>query len=120
MNYRVFTDSQNPKLLSNFEKPVALKPGIGDIILIGASFIPWVITREQVNSFIPPFFRILEDGVSQRITEEGDIRVLEGPTPDLSKDTSFDFFVRVQNTSPDSVSLRRSDDNVQRKLNMFG
>jgi len=93
---------------------------VGDIILIGTSFIPFVITREQPNTFIPPFFRIIEDGVTVRITEEGNIRVLEGPTPDLTKETSFDFFVRVQNTSPDSVSLRKSNDNVQRKLNMFG
>lgn len=120
MNYRVFTDTQNPKLLSNFEKRPELKPSVGDILLIGASLTPFVITREQPNTFIPPFFRILEDGVTARITEEGNIRVLEGPTPDLTKDVSIDYFVRIQNTSPDSVSLRKSNDNVQRKLNMFG
>lgn len=120
MNYRLFTDTQNPKLLSNFEKPPELKPAVGDVILIGISLIPWVITRQQPNTFIPPFFRVLEDGVTQRITEDGDIRVLEGPTPELEEDFSIDFFARIQNTSPDSISLRRSNDNVQRKLNMFG
>jgi len=120
MNYRVFTDTQNPKLLSNFEKPPELKPNVGDVLLIGTSFIPFVITREAPNTFIPPFFRVIEDGVTSRITEEGNIRVLEGPTPELEQDFSIDYFVRVQNTSPDSVSLRKSNDNVQRKLNMFG
>lgn len=120
MNYRIFTDTQNPRLLSNFQKPPELKPSVGDIVLIGVSLIPWVITKEQPNTFIPPFFRILEDDVSSRITEEGDIRVLEGPTPELAQDFSIDFFARIQNTSPDSTSLRNSDDNVQRKLNMFG
>lgn len=117
MNYRVFSDTKNPTLITTFQRDPALKPVPGDIITIGNSLIPFVITREQI-SVIVEFVRITEDG-RERITETGDLRVTEPSVPEPPEE-AFDFFVRVQNTSPDSVSLGRSNDNVQQKMNRFG
>jgi len=116
MNYQVFSDTKNPTLITTFQRDPALKPVPGDIITIGDSLTPFVITREEI-AVIVEFDRITEGGIL-RITEEGDFRVLEQSTP-AAPDESFNFFVRVQNTSPDSVSLRKSNDNVQQKMNRF-
>jgi len=91
MNYRIFTDTASPRLLSEFNKKIEFKPKVGDIVTIGITLTPWVITREAPNS----------------TTLSGDNR-------------SFDFFASIQNTTPDSTSLRNSNDNVQRKLTRFG
>jgi len=117
MNYRVFTDTASPRLLSKFNKPIELKPQVGDVITIGIPLTPWVITREQTNTFGEDIIRITEDS-QERISEDGQTRITEGEN--FGDNISFDFFVSVQNTTPDSVSLRQSNDNVQRKLNMFG
>ena len=87
MNYRLFTDTKNPRLISNFNKPVEFKPQVNDIINIGISRTPWVITREQKN------------------------------TASSEEDVSFDFFAKIQNTSPDSISMARDFQSIQRKLN---
>lgn len=91
MNYRILTDTASPRLLAEFNKKIEFKPNVGDVVTIGLPQIPWVITRETPNS----------------TTLQGDNR-------------SFDFFASVQNTTPDSTSMRNSNDNIQRKLNMFG
>jgi len=86
MNYRLFTDTKNPRLISKFNKPIEFKPQVGDIINIGISFTPWVITREKPN------------------------------TLSSDQDASFDFFARIQNTSPDSISMKQDFASIQRKL----
>ena len=117
MNYRVFSDTTSPTLITSFDRDPALKPVVGDILNIGNSLIPFVITREQV-AVIVEFIRITEEGL-QRITEEGDLRVTEISEPEPTPE-SFDFFVKIQNSSADAVSLRKSNDNVQQKMNRFG
>lgn len=117
MNYRIFTDTASPRLLSKFEKPIELKPQVGDVVTIGITLTPWVITREQTNTFSEDIIRITEDS-QVRISEDGQTRITEGE--DFGDNVSFDFFASIQNTTPDSISLRKSNDDVQRKLNMFG
>jgi len=116
MNYRIFTDTATPRLLSQFNKKIEFKPKVGDVVTIGLPLIPWVITREQTNTLSVGPSRITEDS-QVRITEDGQTRVTEGES---DTNVSFDFFASIQNTTPDSTSLRNSNDNIQRKLNMFG
>lgn len=86
MNYRLFTDTKIPRLISKFNKTIEFKPQVGNIINIGVSLTPWVITREKTN------------------------------TLSSNQDVSFDFFARIQNSSPDSISLKKDFAIIQRKL----
>jgi len=87
MNYRVFLDTESEQLLGNFEKEPNLRPSLHDIIQIGASKILYVVTRIIPN------------------------------TESTVQPTSLDYFVKRQDSSNDSVSLRGSQNNVQRQIN---
>lgn len=87
MNYRVFLDGKSEQFLGNFQKEPQLRPSIHDIITIGPSKILYVVTRIIQN------------------------------TTSVTDPVSFDYFVKPQDSSNDSVSLRGSQDNVQRQLN---
>ncbi len=87
MNYRAFLDSKSNQFLGNFQKEPQLRPSLHDIITIGASKILYVVTRITPN------------------------------TTSVNEPTSFDYFVKPQDSSNDSTSLRGSQDNVQRQLN---
>jgi len=87
LNYRVFLDSISEQFLGNFEKESNLRPSIHDIIQIGSSKILYVVTRIISN------------------------------TESSIEPFSFDYFVKIQDSSNDSVSLRGSQENVQRQLN---
>ena len=87
MNYRVFLDGKSQQFLGNFEKQSHLRPKIHDIIQIGASKVLYVITRITPN------------------------------TTSITPPTSFDYFVKPQDSSNDATSLRGSQVNVQRQLN---
>jgi len=87
MNYRVFLDSNSEQFLGNFEKEPQLRPSLHDIITIGTSKILYVVTRIIPN------------------------------TESVVEPSSFDYFVKPQDSSNDSVSLRGSQVNVQRQLN---
>jgi len=87
MNYRVFLDTESQQSLGSFQKEPNLRPSLHDIIQIGASKILYVVTRIVPN------------------------------TESAVEPTSFDYFVKPQDSSNDSVSLRGSQVNVQRQLN---
>ena len=87
MNYRVFLDTNSEQFLGSFEKEPHLRPSLHDIIQIGASKILYVVTRIIPN------------------------------TESITEPTSFDYFVKRQDSSNDSVSIRGSQNNVQRQLN---
>lgn len=87
MNYRIFLDSNSQKFLGSFEKDPTLRPSLQDIIQIGESRILYVVTR---------------------ITPNTESEVVPH---------SFDYFVKRQDSSNDSVSIRGSQENVQRQLN---
>lgn len=87
MNYRVFLDENSKQFLGNFEKEPNLRPSLHDIIQIGTSKILYVVTRIIPN------------------------------TESIVEPFSFDYFVKPQDSTNDSVSLRGSQENVQRQLN---
>ncbi len=87
MNYRVSLDTESKQFLGNFETEPNLRPSLHDIIQIGSSKILYVITRITPN------------------------------TQSAIEPFSFDYFVKPQDSSNDSVSLRGSNVNVQRQLN---
>jgi len=87
MNYKVFFDKQSQQFLANFEQRPELRPHVGDRITINESPIVYVITRD-----------------------------LEASTPVGNEDVSHNYFVRVQNTSPDSISMGRDIQSVQNLL----
>jgi len=77
MNYRVFMDTASKQFLANFEKLPELRPRVGNVITINKSSPSYVITRDEEN------------------------------TESLTTPVSHDYFVRIKNTSPDSVSMGR-------------
>lgn len=87
MNYRVFLDRKSQQFLGSFVKEPNLRPALHDIIQIGSSKILYVVTRIIPN------------------------------TQSAVEPNSFDYFVKPQDSSNDSVSLRGSQVNVQRQLN---
>lgn len=87
MNYKIFFDGQSEQLLANFEQVPKLRPSVGDIITIDVSPIRYVITRD-----------------------------VEASTPVGDEDVSHNYFVRIQNTSPDSISMKRDIQSVQNLL----
>jgi len=90
MQYRFFEDTESKQFITNFTQEPQLRPQVKDIVTFPPTRTKWVITREEVNS-------------------------TSGSTP-----KSFDYFVRVQDTSPDTISLRKSNDNAVRKLQGLG
>ena len=90
MNYRVFLDTSSETFLGSFDKDPDVRPGQGDLIQINLDKILYVVTRIVPNT--------------------------TSPTTDLST-VSLDYFVKPQNSSNDSVSLHKSNENVIRKLN---
>lgn len=86
MNYKFFQDTESKQFITNFNKEPELRPQVNDIVTFPPNKIKWVITREEKNPI---------------------------PTTDP---TTFDYFVRPQDTSYDTVSLRGSNDNVIRQL----
>lgn len=87
MNYKIFFDTQTQQFLANFEQVPELRPTVGDTITIDVSPIRYVITRD-----------------------------LEASTPVGNEDVSHNYFVRIQNTSPDSISMKRDIQSVQNLL----
>lgn len=87
MNYKVFLDTESEQFLGNFEKEPNLRPSLKDIIQIGTLKILYVVTRIIPN------------------------------TESTVEPFSFDYFVKRQDSSNDSVSLRGSQVNVQRQIN---
>ena len=87
MNYKIFFDTQTQQFLANFEQKPALRPVVGDRITINESPIVYVITRDE------------EPNNGNGIV-----------------DVTHNYFVRVQNTSPDSISMGRDIQSVQNLL----
>jgi len=69
----------------------------------------WVITRETAIS-VPTISIVAENG--NNIISEGSKSIVS----EVTIPVSFDYFVREQDTSYDTVSLRGSNDNVLRQL----
>lgn len=84
MNYRVFMDTASEQFLANFDQLPELRPKVGDVITIDVSPILYTITRDIEN------------------------------TESSTDPVSHDYFVRIQNTSPDSISMGRD---IQGALN---
>ncbi len=87
MNYKIFFDKASQQFLANFEQKPALRPVVGNRITINESPIVYVITRDE-----------------------------EASVPVGNEDVSHNYFVRIQNTSPDSISMKRDIVSVQNLL----
>ena len=111
MNYRFFHDTISQQFITNFTQVPELRPKTNDIVTFPPNRTKFVITREtQISS--SAFFTVTEGG-KNIVTESGNQIVTE---KSVEVDNSFDYFVREQNTSYDTVSLRSSNDNVLRQL----
>lgn len=88
MNYRIFMDTASKQFLANFEKKPELRPRVGNIITINKSSPSYVITRDEEN------------------------------TTSTTDPVSHDYFVRIQNTSPDSISMGKDIHNTIRAVRM--
>ena len=87
MNYKVFFDKQTEQFLANFEQKPELRPRLGNRITINESPIIYIITRDE-----------------------------EASIPVGNEDVSHNYFVRIENTSPDSISMKRDIQSVQNLL----
>jgi len=112
MNFRFFRDTKSLQFITNFTQDFALRPKVNDIVTFPPNRNKFVITREtQISPDSESF--IVTEGGNNIVTESGNSIVIEGS---VSGDNSFDYFVRQQDTSYDTVSLRGSNDNVIRQL----
>lgn len=111
MNYRFFKDTPSEQFITNFTQDPDLRPKTNDIVTFPPNRTKFVITREtQISS--GAFFTVTEG--SQNIVTEGGNQIVTEQSEEV--DNSFDYFVREQNTSYDTVSLRKSNENVIRQL----
>jgi len=112
MNYRFFKDTTSQQFVTNFTQVPELRPKVNDIVTFPPNRTKFVITRETQISALQ--FNIITEGGNNIVTEAGNNIVTEASTSE--GDSSFDYFVRQQDTSYDTVSLRGSNDNVIRQL----
>jgi len=112
MNYRFFKDTASLQFITNFNQDPNLRPKVNDIVSFPPNRTKFVITRETQLS--PTSISIIAENNRNIVTESGNNIVTETST--LNIDSSFDFFVRRQDTSYDTVSLRGSNDNVMRQI----
>jgi len=112
MNYRFFKDTTSLQFITNFTQVPELRPKVNDIVTFPPNRVKFVITRETAISLDGVFIRS-EAGLN--IVSEADVQI-ESEASTGVQDVSFDYFVRQQDTSYDTVSLRGSNDNVIRQL----
>lgn len=112
MNYRFFQDTESLQFITDFEQVPELRPKINDIVTFPPTRTKWVITREVPIS--SSSISIVAENGNNIISESGKTIISE--VTSVSIPVSFDYFVREQNTSYDTVSLRGSSDNVLRQL----
>jgi len=111
LNYRFFKDTSSLQFITNFTQVPELRPKVNDIVTFPPNRIKFVITREtQISTTTTS---IITEGSNNIVTEGGNTIVSEESG---NGDSSFDYFVRQQDTSYDTVSLRGSSDNVMRQL----
>lgn len=101
MNYNIFMDTASETFLARFEKDAELRLQVGDVINIDERSINYVVTRITSDSL--SFHILTESGVSL-LTEDGLFLITEDAT---DADISLNYFVRIQDTSPDSISMGR-------------
>lgn len=116
MNYRFFKDTASLQFITNFNQDPDLRPKVNDIVSFPPNRTQFVITREVPISTVPLQISIQAENGNNIIAENGNNIVSEGSAATANGDVSFDFFVRRQDTSYDTVSLRGSNDNVMRQL----
>jgi len=115
MNYRFFKDTPSEQFITNFTQDPELRPKTNDIVSFPPNRTKFVITRETQISNGTVISIVAENG-NNIVSESGKNIVSETSTLTPDIDSSFDFFVRQQDTSYDTVSLRGSNDNVIRQL----
>lgn len=101
MNYKIFLDIPSETFLASFIQDASLRPKVGDVLNIDATKTNYVVTRITSESL--SFHILTESGVSL-LTEDGEFLLTEEASMD---DISLNYFVRIQNTSPDSISMGR-------------
>ena len=111
MNFRFFKDTSSQQFITNFTQDFALRPKVNDIVTFPPNRTKFVITRESQIS--PTAVSIRSESGKNILSESGKSIIAEGLT---IMTASFDYFVRQQDTSYDTVSLRGSNDNVIRQL----
>jgi len=90
MNYRIFMDTQSEQFLTDFDKDPDLRPVVGDTIKIRNLPTLYKITRQQDNTL--------------------------SSTPPVS----IDYFVRIINTSPDTITMKKDIANFTRTMRFLG
>lgn len=116
MNYRFFRDTESLQFITNFTQEPELRPKVNDIVMFPPTSTKWVITRETPISTAIAIISIVAENGNNIVTEGDDNIVSEASNPSANDGVSFDYFVRPQDTSYDTVSLRGSMDNVLRQL----
>ena len=113
MNYRFFHDTISEQFITNFTQVPELRPKTNDIVTFPPNRTKFVITRETAISSSGDVFIVSEAGLN--IVSEAGVQIKSEASTGI-QDVSFDYFVRQQDTSYDTVSLRGSNDNVIRQL----
>lgn len=116
MNYRFFQDTDSLQFITNFTQVPELRPKVNDIVKFPPNDTKWVITRETAISTVPLIISIVAENGNNIISQAGINIVTQASATESNGDVSFDYFVRPQDTSYDTVSLRGSMDNVLRQL----
>lgn len=111
MNFRFFKDTTSEQFITNFTQEFALRPTVNDIVTFPPNRVKFVITRETPVSTVQ--ISIVAENGNNIVAENGNTIVSEASG---NGGRSFDYFVRQQDTSYDTVSLRGSSDNVFRQL----
>jgi len=109
MNYRFFKDTPSAQFITNFTQEPELRPKTNDIVTFPPNRTKFVITRETPLSSTA--FNIVAENGNNIVTEGSNNIITES-----TLNASFDYFVRQQDTSYDTVSLRGSQDNTLRQL----
>ena len=114
MNYRFFEDTISKQFITNFNQVPELRPKLKDIVLFPPNDTKWVITRAvPISSSL--VVSIVTEGGKNIVTEAGNSIISEASIG-VGSEPSFDYFVRPQDSSIDTISLRGSNDRVLRQL----
>ncbi len=116
MNYRFFKDTASLQFITNFTQDPDLRPKVNDIVSFPPNRTKFVITRETAISSVPTIISIVAENGNNIISQAGINIVTQASSLVANGDVSFDYFVRRQDSSYDTVSLRGSNDNVMRQI----
>jgi len=116
LNYRFFKDTASLQFITNFTQVPELRPKVNDIVTFPPNRTKFVITRETPISTVPQVISIVAQNGNNIISEAGINIVTQASSLVANGDVSFYYFVRQQDTSYDTVSLRGSNDNVMRQI----